>query len=204
MKKNHKILLILVLCIVVASGVRIYLVNKCVTIPKKIYFPVNEKVEFGKDFHVNSSEQIDGYAIRVLGAELMEKEEYYEKYQITGEDRVLADSEEIKYYYVVKAVVSNTKEQDEGKGFIVFNYPLIGKNYLINTNMSTYNLINKNLPDGGGFSLRPGEETEVLLPYSIVPSNVVEYEGQIKKKFEENPPYLQITAYPTKKQIATK
>lgn len=204
MKKRRGIILLLVFFILVGTGVRIYQVNKNVSIPQKVYFSINERVEFGNDFHVSANEQINGYAIQVLEAELLDKEDYYQKYHIIGEDREVADSEDIKYYYVVRARVFNTKEQEEGKGFVVFNYPLVGKNYLINTNMSTYNLINPNLPEGGGFSLRPGEETEVLLPYAISPSNEVEYEKQLKKKFEENPPNLQITAYPTKKLIATK
>lgn len=203
MKKKIGIILLLTFCIIGVTSIRIYQVNENVSIPRKVYYSINERVEFGNDFHVSANERINGYAIQVLGAELIDKEEYYQKYHIIGEDREAADSEDIKYYYVVRARVFNTKEQEEGKGFVVFNYPLVGKNYIINTNMATYNLINPDLPEGGGFSLRPGEETEVLLPYAVSPSNEVEYETQLKKKFEECPPKLQITAYPIKKLIAT-
>lgn len=203
MKKKRTIIFLILLCLFVGSGVRIYQVNHSHWLPEKQYYSVGEKVEFGTDYYMSDSEVIDGYTIQVLGSELLEEDDFFAKYHIQGKDREMADYEGIQYYYVVEAKVSNSKEMKDGIGFIPFNYLLIGKNYSVNASMSTYSFVNPELPEGSGFSLRKGEEVNVKIPYTIFPENVVEYESQVKKKMMKHPPHLQITAYPTKKLIAT-
>ena len=104
MISKKKIVIGIMICLLIGSGIRIYALNKKAERQKKEYFQVNETVEFGRDFNNSSDSIIDGYTVKVLGAELFSMKEFYKNYNLVSEDEELAEDTAVKYYYVVKAL----------------------------------------------------------------------------------------------------
>ena len=160
--------------------------NKKAERQKKEYFQVNETVEFGRDFNNSSDSIIDGYTVKVLGAELFSMKEFYKNYNLVSEDEELAEDTAVKYYYVVKALFSN--EDNEKVGVNLSAMTLVGTDYSAVVNQMSYELINPDMPKGLGFSLLQGTSREVLIPYAIIPDNIAANEKKAYETLKENPP----------------
>lgn len=203
--KKKIIAIVVILCLVTGSGIRICRVNKDVERQKISYFQTNETVEYGQDFNIDSSKIIDGYTIKVLDSEVLSTKELYRKYNLMTDEEELMEDPFVKYYYIVKVIFSNNDNKDgETRGIDLSNLFLTGKDYSVVVNCMSYEMINPNMPKGLGFSLRPDTSVEVLIPFAIIPENMAKSEKDAYKKLTEEPPMLQITSYPTKKLIATK
>lgn len=205
MISKKKIVIGIMICLLIGSGIRIYVLNKKAERQKKEYFQVNETVEFGRDFNNSSDSIIDGYTVKVLGAELFSMKEFYKNYNLVSEDEELAEDTAVKYYYVVKALFSNEDNEDVEKvGVNLSAMTLVGTDYSAVVNQMSYELINPDMPKGLGFSLLQGTSREVLIPYAIIPDNIAANEKKAYETLKENPPMFQITSYPVKKLIETK
>ena len=192
MISKKKIVIGIMICLLIGSGIRIYALNKKAERQKKEYFQVNETVEFGRDFNNSSDSIIDGYTVKVVGAELFSMKEFYKNYNLVSEDEELAEDTAVKYYYVVKVGVNLSA------------MTLVGTDYSAVVNQMSYELINPDMPKGLGFSLLQGTSREVLIPYAIIPDNIAANEKKAYETLKENPPMFQITSYPVKKLIETK
>ena len=196
MISKKKIVIGIMICLLIGSGIRIYALNKKAERQKKEYFQVNETVEFGRDFNNSSDSIIDGYTVKVLGAELFSMKEFYKNYNLVSEDEELAEDTAVKYYYVVKALFSNEDNEDVEKvGVNLSAMTLVGTDYSAVVNQMSYELINPDMPKGLGFSLLQGTSREVLIAAN---------EKKAYETLKENPPMFQITSYPVKKLIETK
>lgn len=205
MKKNKIILVGSILAFVFVSCIRIYWVNKDIEKQKVECFGVNETVEFGEDFNINSSKIIDGYSVEVVDSEILTTEKFYEQNGINVDNDELMDSNIVKYYYVVKTVFTNKDNLNgETSGIDLSNIVLVGKDYSVVASSMAYELINPEMPRGLGFSLLPDTSLEVLIPYAIIPGNMAQSEKDAYMKLTTDPPMIQITSYPTKKLIKTK
>ena len=205
MISKKKIVIGIMICLLIGSGIRIYALNKKAERQKKEYFQVNETVEFGRDFNNSSDSIIDGYTVKVLGAELFSMKEFYKNYNLVSEDEELAEDTAVKYYYVVKALFSNEDNEDVEKvGVNLSAMTLVGTDYSAVVNQMSYELINPDMPKGLGFSLLQGTSREVLIPYAIIPDNIAANEKKAYETLKENTPMFQITSYPVKKLIETK
>lgn len=183
------------------SVIRVYSINREAKVPEKKYFPMNECVEFGKDFYKSAEEMIDGYTIEVLDSEVLKMEDFCDKYQIEKRDSI----EEKNCYYLVRAKVTNHTNQTNGEhGVSIANLTLAGKNYIVIADLEMYTTLNTDMPDEIGFALAPGDSKEILIPYEIYPENITGNEERIVEIMEENPPFLKITEYPTQKLIQTR
>lgn len=205
MKKKRMIIVIAILGFVIGSAIRIYWVNKGVEKQKTAYFKMNETVEFGQDFNIDSSKIMDGYSMKVLDSEVLSTEDFYKTYHLIAEDEQLMEDPLVKYYYIVKAVFSNKDNQEgENQGIDLSNLLLTGKDYSVVANIMAYGMINPNMPQGLGFSLRPNSSLEVLIPYAIIPGSIAKNEKDALRKLTKESPMLQVTSYPTKKMIEMK
>ena len=193
MKK--KIIIVIVGIILISLfSVRVYAINQDLDLPKTIEYKIGQEVPYGKDGTPINGSVKEGYTIKVLDSEILSKDEIVKKYKI--------EDEEIKefmdeYYYNVRTVFknkSNTEGQENGIGLTELN--LLGINYYTMIDSTVFEVINPDMP-GDTFSLRVGEEKEMIVPFGIISSSHDNYEGLIKR-----PPKLQITGYPNRKLIS--
>lgn len=179
---------------IILIGVRIGIVNHNLDLPKVQVYEKGQTVEYGDDFTSDATECINGYSVTIKDAKLMTTKEYYENYLHQK------FSEEIdsmtKYYYVIKAEFHNKdSEPDTTRGVSLEQTPLLGVNYMMVIDYSTFTELNPKL-EGLGFSLRKNSSFEVLLPYAVIPHSHADYKTLIK-----DPPKLQITEYPHRKLL---
>lgn len=179
---------------IILIGVRIGIVNHNLKLPKVQVYEKGQTVEYGDDYTKDSSDRIKGYSITIKDSELIPIEEYYSKYlHMKFEPDMDPDT---KYYYVVKAVFHN-KDNDQGSevGVSLDRELLVGSNYSIVVDYSTFQLANPKL-QGVGFSLRKNSSFEVVMPFGVVPETQADYKTLVK-----NPPKFQITDYPHRKLL---
>ncbi|WP_100066081.1 DUF5028 domain-containing protein [Miniphocaeibacter massiliensis] len=193
MKKKIIILVIGVLLISLFS-VRVYAINKYLDIPKTVEYEKGEVVPYGKDGTPIDGDVKDGYTVKVLESEIVSKQDLIKKYKIEEEgiENILGE-----YFYNVRIIFkneSNKEGQENGIGLLQLN--LTGINYYAMMDSLVFEFMNPDMP-GDSFSIKEGEEVEVVVPFGIIPSSHDTYEGLLK-----NPPKLQITGYPNRKLIS--
>ena len=191
MKK--KILILLVIALTIIWGVRFYIVNKDINPPIIQVFQKGVEVPIEKDFFYYSSEDMDGYTVTVLDAELVPAEEFLQGYDAGDQAELLGNFTD--YIYVVKVSFGNQynpfiNEKGVNLGF----YYLIGTDYVLSLDDTCYQLANPDMP-GTSFSLQQESSMELILPFTVM-SDLTSH-----KHILEDPPKLQITLYPSKKLI---
>lgn len=113
------------------------MVNKDAERTPVVIYNVGEVVDFGTDYIDTADEAIPGYAVQVLGYELVDTKELYDRY--------------------------NMGEQG---GLMLSRYSLVGDNYMSMVSENVFCTMYPDMP-GISFSLRQGTSMELELPYPI-------------------------------------
>ncbi|MDE7422617.1 MAG: DUF5028 domain-containing protein [Lachnospiraceae bacterium] len=189
-----KILLIsLNIILILVWGVRFYLVNQDIDIPIVQVFPKGIEVPVEKDFFINSDEDMDGYTITVLDAELLSVEDFLKHYNVMEQAELLGNFTD--YIYMVRVTIGNQNNPFVNeKGINLNAYYLKGTDYILSLEDGCYQLANPDMP-GTSFSLRQGTSMELILPFSVM-----SYQTS-RKHILDDPPKLQISLYPHQKLI---
>ena len=86
MKKILPVLLAIILISV--WGVRFYFINRDIDIPVVQIFQKGTEVPVGKDFFIGSDEDMDGYTVTVLNADLISAEDFLRHYDVEEAENV--------------------------------------------------------------------------------------------------------------------
>jgi len=189
-----KILLItLAACLTVAWSVRFYFVNQSIDAPVVQVFPKGVEVPVEKDFFISSDEDMDGYTVTVLDAELLPVKDFLQRYNATDQVDTLGNFTD--YIYMVRVSVGNQNNPfTDEKGIALSLYYLKGTDYVLSLEDICYRIANPNMP-GTSFSLRQGTSMELVLPFDVMSSQTS------RKHILNDPPKLQISLYPHQKLI---
>ncbi|MCL2083305.1 MAG: DUF5028 domain-containing protein [Oscillospiraceae bacterium] len=189
-----KVLIIaLIAGLAVAWGIRFYFVNQNIDIPTVQVFRKGIEVPLEKDFFDSSDEDMNGYTVTVLDAELMPVEDFLQRYEAEDQTEILGNFTD--YIYMVRVSVGNHNNPfiDE-KGVALQLFELKGVDYILTLEDICYQASNPDMP-GASFSLRQGTNMELLLPFNVMSSQTG------IKHILNKPPKLQISAYPNQKLI---
>lgn len=194
MRVRKRVLIICGLILLILYTARVIIVNKNADkVPTYIY-DVGETVDFGNDYVDTVEECIDGYAVQVLGYEVVDTKELYERYNMGQADE--ATVKNTPFYCLLKVRIYN-KNCDLGEegGLMLDRYSLTGDNYMALVSENVFCTMYPDMP-GTSFSLRKGTSTEFELPYPITRT-----EGCAKEDMQEKAPMLEISEFPNRKLL---
>lgn len=182
-----------VLILSAAWGIRFYSVNKDVDSPVIQMYEKGEEVPIEEDFFDYASEDMDGYTITVLDAELLPVGEFLQKNNAMDQAENLGLFTD--YIYTVHISVANRHNPYTGeKGVALQQYVLHGTNYVLSLEDTCYQIANPDMP-GTSFSLKEGTDMEITLTFDVM-SETTGIQHILK-----DPPKLVITQYPHQKMI---
>lgn len=182
-----------VLCLAIGWTAGFFMVNRDVSLPVVQTFPKGEAVAVGEDFFSYGDEEMDGYLITVLDAELLPAAAFLKRCGEEGNAELLGIFTD--YIYVVRIRVTNESNPYEGeKGIPLQQYVLKGTDYILSLEESCFLLSNPKMP-GASFSLKKGTSMEMNLTFDVM-SQTVSLEH-----LREDVPKLVISQYPHQKMI---
>ena len=112
MRVRKRVLIICGLILLILYTARVIVVNKNADrVPVYIY-DVGETVDFGNDYVDTVEECIDGYAVQVLGYEVVDTRELYERYNMGQADETTVKN--TPFYCLLKVRIYN-KDCDLGE-----------------------------------------------------------------------------------------
>lgn len=189
-----KILIIAVAAVLVIGwGIRFYIVNKDIDVPVVQIFSKGEEVSVGKDFFSYGDEDMDGYTVTVLGAEILSVQEFLQRYNAIDQAELLGIFTD--YLYTVRVSVANQyNPYTDQKGIALQLYFLQGTDYILSLEDTCYQIANPDMP-GTSFSLRQGTNLELTLTFDVM-SKMTSI-----NHLSDDMPKLLITQYPHKKMI---
>ena len=129
MRVRKRVLIICGLILLILYTARVIVVNKNADrVPVYIY-DVGETVDFGNDYVDTVEECIDGYAVQVLGYEVVDTRELYERYNMGQADE--ATVKNTPFYCLLKVRIYN-KDCDLGEegGLMLDRYSLMSLIFL--------------------------------------------------------------------------
>lgn len=194
MKKRKKSIgIVLTVVLIFAWGIRFYFVNQDIDIADVRVFQKGVEVPIEKDFFYNSEEDMDGYTVTVLDAELRSVDDFLNDYDASDQMELLGNFTE--YIYVVRVSIGNQYNAFVNeKGISLRSYNLKGTDYILSLEDICYQIANPDMP-GTSFSLQQGTSMELILPFAVLP------ELTSRKHLQEDPPKLVISLYPQQKLI---
>lgn len=191
MKKILPISLIAIL--ILAWGVRFYLLNQDIDTPIVQIFQRGTEVPVEKDFFIDSDEDMDGYTVTVLDAELVSVEDFLQRYDVEEERENIGNFTD--YIYTVRVSIGNKDNPFiNEKGISLEAYYLKGTDYVLALEDTCYQFANPDMP-GTSFSLRQGTSMELILPFCVMSSQTS------REHVLADSPKLQISLYPHQKLI---
>lgn len=139
-------------------------------------------------------ENTEGYSVKIVGYEVMEKEKYFSKYDLSGKDQSVADP----FAYIMEVTIKIKNEENETGKLQIADWALIGKNddfiayldqqLLMDTDERVDSILSS-------ISTASGKEIEIKLPYPLI------YMDK-EKEIDRNMPYkIAVTKYPSRKYI---
>ena len=194
MRVRKRVLIICGLILLILYTARVIVVNKNADrVPVYIY-DVGETVDFGNDYVDTVEECIDGYAVQVLGYEVVDTRELYERYNMGQADE--ATVKNTPFYCLLKVRIYN-KDCDLGEegGLMLDRYSLMGDNYMALVSENVFCTMYPDMP-GTSFSLRKGTSMEFELPYPNTRT-----EGCTKEDMQKKAPMLEISEFPNRKLL---
>lgn len=194
MRVRKRVLIICGLILLILYTARVIVVNKNADrVPVYIY-DVGETVDFRNDYVDTVEECIDGYAVQVLGYEVVDTRELYERYNMGQADE--ATVKNTPFYCLLKVRIYN-KDCDLGEegGLMLDRYSLMGDNYMALVSENVFCTMYPDMP-GTSFSLRKGTSMEFELPYPITGT-----EGCTKEDMQKKAPMLEISEFPNRKLL---
>lgn len=188
------VMTVLALMLIVSYVARVIIVNKNAQVTPTYTYEMGEIVDFGNDYIDGIEECIPGYAVQVLGYELVDTKELYERYNMGEvEDYALANT---PFYCLLKVrFYNNNSDLGENGGLMLQRYSLMSENYMTMISENVFCTMYPDMP-GIAFSLRKGTSMELELPYPITRN-----EGCTKEDMKMNPPMLEITEFPNRKML---
>lgn len=188
-----KKILVIVVVLLVGWGVRFYAVNRDVDIPIVQVFPKGEEVPVGKDFFGYADEDMDGYTVTVLDAELFSAADFLQRYDAAEQAEILGNYTD--FIYTVRVCIANRyNPYTDQKGISLQQYVLQGTDYILSFDDTCYQMANPDMP-GASFSLRQGTSMELTLTFDVM-SQITSI-----KHLLDDAPKLLITQYPHQKMI---
>ena len=163
--------------------------------PGKMYYfdPQDLELEVGTKVIVETALG-DEYGVKIVGYEVMEKEKYFSKYDLSGNDQSVADP----FSYIMEVTIKIKNEENETGKLQIADWALIGKNddfiayldqqLLMDTDERVDSILSS-------ISTASGKEIEIKLPYPLI------YMDK-EKEIDRNMPYkIAVTKYPSRKYI---
>ncbi len=189
--KKRIIKMLIAMTLIAAFGIRVYCVNSQVRYPINKYYDKFEEVAIENDFFNNDSEKMNGYSITVTNTEMMNINDFYDKYNVANKDAFLNED----YVFLVKVNIKNISNKlGENAGINFGEYMITNGAYMNLCNRDAYPYVNdfKYL----SISLREGTDKDFIIPFTINKTHITE------EKFKKGTPQLIISLYPTRKAIS--
>lgn len=162
--------------------------------PRAENYSENEWAGLNGSYIRSWEENTEGYSVKIVGYEVMEKEKYFSKYDLSGKDQSVADP----FAYIMEVTIKIKNEENETGKLQIADWALIGKNddfiayldqqLLMDTDERVDSILSS-------ISTASGKEIEIKLPYPLI------YMDK-EKEIDRNMPYkIAVTKYPSRKYI---
>lgn len=193
MKKKLFIIIVCVL-MVICWAINVAVVNsKTEKVPEEIY-SMGKWVEYGDNFYDKSTENKNGYSIKVVDAAVKEFDAFLQEKNIS----VVKDENMSKpqYIYAVTVVVKN--ENNTKSGLNMIDTTLNSVNNMMQVDFEVFDAMYPQLEGSISFSVRPGTEMEFCFPFAVVPEfeKICTYDYLTENSF-----YLNLSQYPIERSI---
>lgn len=200
--KNKKIIALIVSFMLVAAwGIRFIYLNSTAEKPVIEIYNQGEFVDYGDNFFFRSStEQRNGYSIKVVSAKLMKIEDFldeiglpYSEYQNMVKE---LSGFEKKYVVDLNVIIKNTN--NSAGNFDRLDTRINTSNLCLSCDDVLFDYMYPELQDSYAFKVRENTEYEMHIPYCPEPSDekACDWQFLTTKDF-----YLNISQYPVKKMI---
>lgn len=189
MQKKRIATAVIILCLIVLYGVRVYAVNAEISSPGRRIFKEGETVPYGTDYNISEGDSSEGYTVQALDSRILSAEEFSREYNV--KDMGIVDD-----FYMVKLSVKNESNEHVGEQGVPLGISmLVGTNYCMIPSADRFRTVNPDIP-GMSFSLKTGTQAEVWLVFQLISGSTPD-----ANYLKEHPPMLQITQYPNQKLI---
>ncbi|MCI8608179.1 MAG: DUF5028 domain-containing protein [Firmicutes bacterium] len=193
-RQMKKILLTGILVLLAAFwGLRFHAVNQNVPLPVIQVFPKGEEVGLEKDFFNYADEDMEGYAVTVLDAQLLPVKDFLKKFDAAEQAENLGNHTDYIYTVQVRIANQGNPHTDE-KGISLVQYVLQGTDYILSFDDTCFFMANPTMP-GASFSLRKGTAMDMILTFDVM-SKVTSLDH-----LAEDMPKLLISQYPHQKML---
>lgn len=193
-KLKRKIAIYTLIFVLAGVAARIAYVNITAEKPIIEYYSENEWAGLNGSYIRSWEENTEGYSVKIVGYEVMEKEKYFSKYDLSGKDQSVADL----FAYIMEVTIKIKNEENETGKLQIADWALIGKNddfiayldqqLLMDTDERVDSILSS-------ISTASGKEIEIKLPYPLI------YMDK-EKEIDRNMPYkIAVTKYPSRKYI---
>lgn len=180
--------------VLAGAAARIAYVNITAEKPIIEYYSENEWAGLNGSYIRSWEENTEGYSVKIVGYEVMEKEKYFSKYDLSGKDQSVADP----FAYIMEVTIKIKNEENETGKLQIADWALIGKNDDFIAYLDQQLLMDTDERVNGvlsSISTASGKEIEIKLPYPLI------YMDK-EKEIDRNMPYkIAVTKYPSRKYI---
>lgn len=196
--KIKNIMIITLLIMFTATYItRVFWINKNAIYADTLKYQKGDIVDFENDYVDCIEECKPGYAIQVLGYDIIDTKSFYKKYNLSNDEEI--NTTYTPYYCLVKVkFYNNDSDLGEMGGISLYELALVGDDFLSQISENIFCTMYPDMP-GMNFSLQKGTCMEFELPYPI---DVVT--GKDKDYLLNNSPYIEISEYPTRKLVGTR
>ena len=175
----------------VACAERIRYVNRQLQDAPVREFQTGETVAFEKDILTNDT--MEGYSVRVDGAEILDYKDFLEKYDVEDEYTYVPDK-----VYDVEVTLKNT-DADEGTGINLTEFYVQGPAIVCGLNTDLLGAANPQLDGVYAIALRENTGLVLHLPFEL---NEGYFKERTWRHLDDLDMNLVATLYPVKKVIA--
>ena len=186
---KHKSIVFFVTIMVMFYIIRVSNLNDNTYFPDETIYNIGEEVELNEDFFNTSTENSDGYTLKVIDSEIYSIDDFIVKYNVKNNNIKCFD-----YVYVVKANFKNISNDKIGEaGINLSHYILQETSYITLMENDILSIVNNF--DQNSFSLYLNSEKEIMIPFAISKKGI-DIEHLINGKLQ-----LVVSLYPNKKVI---
>ena len=108
-KLKRKIAIYTLIFVLAGAAARIAYVNITAEKPIIEYYSENEWAGLNGSYIRSWEENTEGYSVKIVGYEVMEKEKYFSKYDLSGKDQSVADP----FAYIMEVTIKIKNEENE-------------------------------------------------------------------------------------------
>lgn len=192
------ILIILPIMLLSVWTLNIYTLNNQTPKRSETIFYMGDWVEYGNNFYEKSTENRNGYSIKVIKAEVIAFDEYLKNHHIS----IFRDAELFtpQYVYDVSVIIKNKNNTTSGINMI--DTTLNSINNVMQIDFDIFDALYPQLSGSVSFSIKPNTEMEFHFPFVIANADfekICDYNYLTSNIF-----YLNLSQYPTKQSIEVK